>query len=763
MFSLLSPFVLWLTPLLAVPLAIALMGRAHPRTRDFPSLLPVRASLQRAMKRHRLKNRLQLILRTLILLCLLLAAAGLQWRGRPGPEPGSYGGRALKPPARSGLLLHNGVYALAPSSVRDEDEPLLASRMETLRHALDSLARAHQGDFRVEPLFTAGEFLGGMRMASGSGVVGAAASDSRDGRGRAVARFGAPPEAAARLLRSLGTGGGRGEIHAFIPVFAARDLAALAPTARAWLDSNPNARLVLLDHGDAAARLRTFARATAVTDGRAHGPGRGDMMTVRVEADGAQGFVRAPVWRPAPPLSAVPAGGGGSMGARETRGEAGDGAATITMRLPETADGAGWVAGTFAMPDADPAHPEAAVIEHPVAYRIPPPATLCHVGTRAAFVSLASLGESGERLKVRALEPHAPFPTTPTPPGAASASDTHGCDLLYLADPPVMSPALLARAATILRTGGTVILETGPHTDAALWNRNLLAPLSVGRLTTVVSEPAAVRPVTTALQAAGLRSGRWGAPGTVTQRFGFRMDPGGTAWLRADATSEGDGGDRETGADASALLVHRRVGAGRLLLWTTSLSDPAWSDLGLGPWPVLIHQGLFEGAWATGIASREVATDSLAWWPATPETADRPPYVWDPEGHPFPRVRGDAGGWWIGPFDRAGLYRIAAGSGTAGAEAASARDADRRGSAATAWLAVTLAAPPPPPDAGDWEAFRGILGPDAWSRVVRLEEGDDWRSLYEGVNLRFVLLMLAALLLFAEGVLSLRLAHDSRR
>ncbi len=720
MFSLLSPFALWLAPLLVAPLAIALMGRAQPRTRDFPSLLPVRATLQRAMKRHRLKNWLQLILRTLVLLCVLLAAAGLQWRGREGRH-------ALAPPAASGLLLHNGAYALAPSSGPDQGQPLIAHRLEALRAGLDSLAQAHQGRLIVEPLFTE-SFFGGERMTA----PGVAAQGPQDPRYPVAARFGAPPEAAARLLRSLEAGGGRGDMHAFIPVFAARDLRALATPARLWLEAHPEARLVLLDHGDVTTRLRIFARATATTAPAAGAPGHGreNMLTLRVEAANNRGFPRPPVWAPASPTAA------GTMGARETRLGAHD--ATLTLALPETSDGARWVAGTFAVPNPDPAHPEAAVPEHPVAYRIPPPATLCHVGTREAFVSLASLGEGGERLQVRTLAP------------AAAGSTAEKCDLLYLADPPETPSAWLARAATVLRAGGTVILEAGRHTDAALWNRNFLTPLAVGRLTEVVSETVSARPVLSRLGAAGLRAAHWGQPGVVARRFDFQPAPGTTIWVQGVRAETQD--DQASGSPA--LLVHRRVGAGRLLLWTTSLSDPAWSDLGLGPWPALVHQGLHEGAWAAGIESREVETDSLAWWPAGTEAPGTPgaaPRVSDPDGNPFRRVREDAGGWWIGPFDRPGLYRLMVEGTQTGAPAS------------PAWLAATLATPPPAPRAEDWAAFREALGSDAGSRVVRLDGDEEWRTLYEGVNLRFALLVLAALLLFAEGVLSLRLAHDTRR
>lgn len=754
MFSLLAPFALWLAPLAAVPLVLALTGRVQPKTRDFPSLLPVRASLQQAMKRHRLKNWLQIILRTLIILCLLLAAAGLQWRGR-------HDGRTLPVPRTSGMLWQNGVYALTPAS---GGAPVLTGhRLAALRAALDSLAQVHGGRMIVEPVVPPGMPGEGAHETpdktpeggrSGGTVTGRGMPAPRQAEFPVVARFGAPAEAAARLLHTLDAGGGGGETHVFVPVFAARDLVALAPAARPWLEANPSARLVLLDYGGAAARLRTFAGDTALTTRT--GPearGQEGMMTLRVAAANPWGFSRAPVWRPARNVTA------GTESVRDLRVEPSRHEASLTLRLPGPADGARWVAGTVAWPSAGPAHPEAAVTEHPVAYRLPPPATLCHVGSREAFVSLASLGEGGERLRVRALE------ATEAGPAAPSVAS---CHLLYLADPPALSPALLAQAASVLRGGGTVVLETGRHTDAALWNRHLLAPLEVGRLTVVVPETAAVRAVPAGLNAVGLRTERWGRPGTVTTRFGFQAHSGTHILLRADRATEpsrasgpvaaSPPASPTTAREAPAVLVQRRVGPGRLWLWTTSLSDPGWSDLGLGPWPALIHQGLYDDTWAAGIRSHHADSDSLVWWPATADAPRTAPRVSDPDGNPFRRVRADAGGWWIGPFDQTGLYRITEDGPHADDPASAVVSPSRSG-----WLAVRLATPPRPPGASDWEAFRDALGADAWDRVVRLEEDDDWRTLYEGVDLRLALLGLAALLLFAEGVLSLRLAHDSRR
>jgi hypothetical protein len=184
-----------------------------------------------------------------------------------------------------------------------------------------------------------------------------------------------------------------------------------------------------------------------------------------------------------------------------------------------------------------------------------------------------------------------------------------------------------------------------------------------------------------------------------------------------------------------------------VLLWTTSLSDPAWSDLGLGPWPALLHQGFLAQTWSGGVESRHVDTDSLLFIPsawAFPDGADggsgahpsadkNPPRVIDPDGKPFTRLQPEAGGWMAGPFDRPGLYRLA-----------------------DSWFAANLATPPPTPTGSDWDAFREALGDSAWRRTTRISGSEGWRGLYGGIRLRLGLLLMTALLLFAEGIVSLR-------
>jgi len=715
MFSLLSPLALWLTPLLAVPLAIALMGRSQPKTRDFPSLLPVQATLQRAMRRHRLKNWLQVILRTLALLCLLLAAAGPVWRGRS----------ALPSPAVAALLTHNGAYSHIPlredRSPDDIAQSTLGARQAALRRGLDSMVAREAGRLVTETVLPEDSENGGGGDAAGP------AGEGRPGF-TGAARYGSTAqagEALTRLFQRLAAAAPGAAAHAWVPVFAARDLPVIAAAARPWLESNPNARLILVDHGDAASRLKAFGRpvvrAGTEDELKAGGDDAFDRAaTLSVAAPLNPEARGAPVWK-----STAPA----AEGVRDARAD--EGRARIALPLPDALTEAHWIAGTFSLAEDDPARRALAFPELPVALRVPPPATLCHLGPQESYVSLASLGEGGARLKIVSLAS-----ATAQPSGGAR----EGCKLLYLADSEGADAALAARATAIARAGGTVILETGPRTDAVLWNRALLAPSEAGLLTVpLTTAPRAAvgqRAALATLGPKGARADRWGSPGTVTTAFGFRPAASTRVLL---ATSD---------SLRTPLLVERRVGPGRLLVWTTSLSTPAWSTIGLGPWAALAHQAVLEAGWSAGIEEHLVETDSSAWWPARNPGLDEAPRVLDQYGTPFARVRPEANGWTIGPFDNPGLYRI-------------------DGGPRTGWLAVSVADAPPAPTSADWERFEEALGAQAWARTVRhkvaLDANDDWRTLYDGVGLRLGLLALAALLLFAEGVVSLRLAHGSRR
>ena len=177
MFSLLNPLALWLSPLVAAPLLIHLLGRARPKPVDFPSVMLVREKLARALRRHRLRNWLLLILRTLLMICLFLAAGNPVWRSKD----------AWAPPAAAGILIHNGAYGQCPGKTGS-----LWDAQIQLKRGLDTLTSGHA---HMEPL------LPGLPPKI---------SAARFGPANAYA------EAIGRLLRAEDSDA---DYHVFIPVF----------------------------------------------------------------------------------------------------------------------------------------------------------------------------------------------------------------------------------------------------------------------------------------------------------------------------------------------------------------------------------------------------------------------------------------------------------------------------------------------------------------------------------------------------------------
>ena len=193
-------------------------------------------------------------------------------------------------------------------------------------------------------------------------------------------------------------------------------------------------------------------------------------------------------------------------------------------------------------------------------------------------------------------------------------------------------------------------------------------------------------------------------------------------------------------AGDAPILVHRRAGAGALLLWTTDVDDPEWTDLGAGPWVSLAHQAFLSGTWTSGIGLKTVASDSVLRIPAPEGAKVR---VIDPDGNAFPGLSGPPGNRMAGPFEHLGVYGVETGSDTAR-------------------IAVILAENRTAPAPRRWEEERArfLAAAEFQGRVVFRGAGEVSPG-YGGTRLRLGMLLLAALLLFAEGAVSLRLAPIS--
>jgi len=367
----------------------------------------------------------------------------------------------------------------------------------------------------------------------------------------------------------------------------------------------------------------------------------------------------------------------------------------------------GWMNGVLRL-TAPKSRNNFAFSEKAVCVHIPPPATWCHVGNGSA--SLATLGREGPRQTIKDFIN-----------GRIPVDQSRLCNFLFLADPQEADEGLLALATERARRGGKVVLSLGPNSDLSLLNRALLVPLGLGRLTALNRAESEIQ-ISHSPAGPKIRAGNWGKPGTAKIHITLIPDSGTSVLLTA-------GGQ--------PILVERRIGSGSILVWTTSLDHGEWSDLGLGPWPTLMHQAFAGGDWEAGTESRSVASDSFVFIPASDEAEPR---VFDDQGNPFTRVQRDPSGWRVGPFDRLGLYRIASLPGNA-------KD--------TSWFSVQLPESRLRPENPDSRIrFRERLD-KLKSQTAFLPFDRNLPTLYGGRKLRLWILALTALLLLMEGVVSL--------
>src|SRR5690606_8505841 len=106
-----------------IPILLHLIARGQPPTAVFPAVRYLRSTTQEHKQRLKLQNWLLLLLRTLLIIALVLAAAGptLQLSGVPGHAPG-----ALV------VILDNS----ASSAAVTDGTPLLARLRQAARSAL---------------------------------------------------------------------------------------------------------------------------------------------------------------------------------------------------------------------------------------------------------------------------------------------------------------------------------------------------------------------------------------------------------------------------------------------------------------------------------------------------------------------------------------------------------------------------------------------------------------------------------------------------
>ncbi len=613
---------------------IHFLGRQRLQRKQFPSLLLVRERFAKSMHRHRLKNLLLLILRTLLILCLLLALANPALESR----------HAADKPDLSLALIHNGIYGRLHAGV-----PGAAGLAAGLLPA--SGAPGPEGSDALETQWSRLRALD-----SSQGCVTQVVPVIADGPGpREVSeRYGDYGEAVGRALAEAGSRPGTVRIQ--LPVFAWSDMTASASVLSRALKENPGLQLVLTDFSAGTGKVNAFAGLRAIASP--------DAPTLNVQARlsraaaaGAPNRIRMTLnGRPFQDLSAA----GGIVEVTLPMGEG-----------PRTVGSFSLTKGGFAAPDLHFCFPETGSL------------LLAHSGS--ALASLPSLGRDSYYRRIahvasaRDIPWPGPAPGTGgmKPGGTRTGSGNRGTGgpvelkLAYLAAERGAQPEAYAHAVEFVKRGGRLIIGVGRESDIPSVNRFLLQPLRMGRLGNL-GETATGQPISADRQALG-RFGRIpidpGSPGTVRKRFAYAPDSGAAILLFQGSPTE-------------AVLAARDFQHGKVLLWTTDIDDLDWTDLGVNPLTPLLHQAFQEGAeggpGGSGNENRSVASDSVY---ATTldaiagggesdipsdgdKTAGSQPAVTDPDGRPFTKVRRDGNRLRIGPFDRLGIHRIIAGKDT---------------------------------------------------------------------------------------------------
>lgn len=478
MFSLLSPLSLWFGALLAVPLAIHFLGRQRLERQPFPSLLLVKEGFARSMRRHRLKNLLLLIIRTLLIACLLLALSNPALESR----------HAAGKPDQSLALLHNGIYgkltpadgssatAFASAAPRGKD------LLETQRLRIKESDSAEGTRTRIFPVIEDGA-----------------------GAGEIAERFGDYPEAVRRLLAALGPG----TASVNLPVFAWTDLSACQTDLLRALRDDPGLQLILTDFSPRVPRLSAFAdlRATPAADAPTVS------LSARLSPAAAAVGGKSQVWLDGRLFQEAPAVGG-----------------RIDVTLPLGAgprtEGRFAYAGVagdsrgYAAADLHFCFPQAGAW------------TLAHAGN--ALVSLPSLGRETYFRRIAHVASARDIPWGGTVP-KEKAAPAAPLRLVYLSAEGAVPTEAYARAVEFVRQGGRLIVAVGRASDIPGLNRFLLQPLRLGRLGNLVEGSGPVSADRQALARVAQATGNVAAAGNlgdVRKRYAFAPDSG-TAVLLA--------------------------------------------------------------------------------------------------------------------------------------------------------------------------------------------------------------------------------------
>lgn len=723
MFTFLNPLGLWLGAALAVPLMIHFLGRQRLRKQPFPSLLLVRERFSKSMHRHRLKNLLLLIIRTLLILCLLLALSNPAMEAR----------QASVRPDISVALIHNGIYG----SLRQEGAQAPATQGSGGSTGDKARAASATLDAQWKRIRDLDSAQGGKTLVVPAIADGPMAHEVSQ-------RFGDYGEAVRRALAALGTPPGTAQL--LLPVFDWTEASPARGDLERALKESPGLQILLIDHGGSAAGLNAFSGLKA-----APSP---DSPTLKVQARlspaAAEKTGKAQVYLNGRLFQEAAA----EAGRVEVTLPLGEGPRTVG-RFIRPGEG-------FAVPDLYFCFPEAGEW------------SLAHAGSD--FASLPSLGREAYFRRIIHVAASRDIPWNGLPDRGARAGGKDlvrggavargGLRLVYLAAERGSQPEVYARAVEFVKRGGRLIIGVGRESDIPAMNRFLLQPLRMGRLGNLQDVATGV-PVLADRRALS-RIGRLpvdpGSLGAVRKRFAFAPDSGAEILLYQGNPQE-------------AVLAARRFHLGQVLLWTTDIDDLEWSDIGVSPLVPLLHQAFQESGSGDRTANLAVASDSLYAFAAEPGEgptaagsagAAGGPVVLDPEGRAFTKVHADGSRLRIGPFDELGIHLIVSGKDTSAfavnlarreppSTAASAQQEAAREAAGTAAASDSAVSPAK----GAWaeandearSAFLGALKP-FHGRVIALSP-DEPAAVQASVRKLWPAFLLAALLLlFLEGLIS---------
>jgi hypothetical protein len=612
--SLAAPAMLLGLALLALPVAAHLTGYRELRVVDFPALRFLRASQLKVRRRTRVEALLLLALRCLAvaLLVLLFARPSLRWTATAlgGLEPGV---PTLILLDRSGSMSAEGDGGPVFDEARRQALTLLDGLGEG---TLAGILEFDAGTRLLEPGMTADH--GPLRRALERAEVGAGATDL----GGALRR-------ARQVVEDAGLG------RANLLVLSDGTAAAL-PTGLAsrWPEG------LVVHYHDLLGRpvANRWVDEAAVTLGLERGEG------VRVRARVRTNSLES---------GSVALGldlGGGVRASADVALSAGEGTATFTVPMPPT----GRAAATATLPADDLPLDDAF------------PFTLA--GDSELDVLLVS-GDGGQNPRddevyylARALQPGPGTPSRVKPRVVAAEELRHleggRGDVVFLAN--IADPGPLAEdLERFLKAGGGAFLSVGNRVDPERYN-DALGDLLPARFTEVKSRGAGTfEQSPTGLAVPPLDQGefrvfRTGGAGVFSRvRFGRllgtepRLQPDSRVLLRT--------------TDGLPALLERRFGAGRLVVFTSTIDDD-WTDFPLRSiYPSLVHQfarGLSDTLVLQGGQVVEVGATVRV---PVPVAADEPAWVVGPAGDEQPLDRAAVDEEGLVPFagtERPGPYQV---------------------------------------------------------------------------------------------------------